>query len=466
VNRFARFPESATWRAPWLSASLTLSAFAVDRFQWDLAMRREAVLRGELFRIVTGHLCHFNRAHLLGDALAFAFWAACAEQRGRRFLASTLLVTVLGCSLLFLAFYPEVGEYRGLSAIDCALAAQFIVNGVADRRRARDVTGAAFFASAGLLFFGKTLFEFHTGHALLAPHLGDKVALLPVSHLAGVAFGLAWLAVAEWTKGCANRDENVQTRRVIAADGSSCVPDSERGVSSGVVMLQPVRMGNSTMFPFDFRKPSKRLTIDRRIDLVALSSRRTVAHPIEHAHERGGRGPEIPLRGSSVGAVNSMSSASATQQAVDDPAIERVMKLLYAVISFEEGDEPNWKGLQEVFSKHARITRVTPEGTDHMDVSNFVAMTRNLVDVGVYTSFYEFELARNIDKFGDIAQVWSHYETRRNRNARDALGRGVNSIQLIREENAWRVLGLLWDETRASTISPSAPVKGVSNGQG
>jgi len=161
-----------------------------------------------------------------------------------------------------------------------------------------------------------------------------------------------------------------------------------------------------------------------------------------------------------------MSSASATQQAVDDPAIERVMNLLYAVISFEEGDEPNWKGLHEVFSKHARITRVTPEGTDHMDVSNFVAMTRNLVDVGVYTSFYEFELARNIDKFGDIAQVWSHYETRRNRNARDALGRGVNSIQLIREDDAWRVLGLLWDETRASTISPGAPVKGVTNGQG
>ena len=155
-----------------------------------------------------------------------------------------------------------------------------------------------------------------------------------------------------------------------------------------------------------------------------------------------------------------MSSASATPETVDDPAIARVMRLLYAVISFEEGDEPNWKGLQEVFSKHARITRVTPEGTDHMDVSNFVAMTRNMVDVGVYTSFYEFEVGRNVERCGDIAQVWSQYETRRNKDAKDALGRGVNSIQLIREEDAWRVLGLLWDEVHASPnleFSPYLP---------
>jgi hypothetical protein len=158
-----------------------------------------------------------------------------------------------------------------------------------------------------------------------------------------------------------------------------------------------------------------------------------------------------------------MSSASATLQAVDDPSIARVLKLLYAVISFEEGDEPNWQGLQEVFSKHARITRVTPEGTDHMDVSNFVAMTRNLVDVGVYTSFYEFEVARRVDRFGDIAQVWSHYETRRNKSARDALGAGVNSIQLIREDDAWRVLGLLWDETTGNATP--APVKGIAGGK-
>jgi hypothetical protein len=130
-----------------------------------------------------------------------------------------------------------------------------------------------------------------------------------------------------------------------------------------------------------------------------------------------------------------------------DPSIARLLERLYAVISFEEGDEPDWGGLQEIFSTHARITRITPEGTDYLDPSSFLAMTRNMLEVGAYTSFYEVEVARRIERFGNVAQVWSAYETKRHRRADQALDRGVNSIQLIYEGANWRVLGLLWDET-------------------
>lgn len=138
-----------------------------------------------------------------------------------------------------------------------------------------------------------------------------------------------------------------------------------------------------------------------------------------------------------------------TEPSPSDPAIAGLLRRLYAVISFEEGAEPDWSGLQGVFSQHARITRITPEGTDYLDPASFLAMTKNLLEVGAYTSFFEFEVARSIERFGDIAQVWSVYETRRNKGAREPLGRGVNSIQLIREQESWRVLGLLWDETHA-----------------
>lgn len=138
-----------------------------------------------------------------------------------------------------------------------------------------------------------------------------------------------------------------------------------------------------------------------------------------------------------------------TDQHPDDPAISDLLQRLYAVISFEEGEEPDWPGLERIFSRHARITRLTPEGADYLDPGSFLAMTRNFLDIGAYTSFFEFEVARRIERFGDIAQVWSLYETRRNKDAREPLGRGVNSIQLVREGDAWRVLGLLWDETHA-----------------
>jgi hypothetical protein len=147
-----------------------------------------------------------------------------------------------------------------------------------------------------------------------------------------------------------------------------------------------------------------------------------------------------------------MSDPPASRPVAADRSIAQLMKLLYAVISFEEGGEPDWEGLHSLFSEHARITRVTPEGIDHLIPSSFLDMTRNLVDIGAYTSFFEFETSRTVEHFGDIAQVWSHYETRRNRDAREPLGRGVNSIQLIRENDGWRVLGLLWDERHADSL--------------
>lgn|SRR6478736_7878803 len=143
-----------------------------------------------------------------------------------------------------------------------------------------------------------------------------------------------------------------------------------------------------------------------------------------------------------------MSDSTGPARAGED-SIAQILDQLYSVISFEEGDEPSWSGLERVFSEHARITRLSPEATDYMDRAGFLQMVRSMLDAGAYTSFHEFELARRVERFGNMAQVWSLYETRCNRASRDALNRGVNSIQLVLEDEEWRVVGLLWDETHA-----------------
>lgn len=134
-----------------------------------------------------------------------------------------------------------------------------------------------------------------------------------------------------------------------------------------------------------------------------------------------------------------------------EPEIGRLLDRLYAVISFEEDSDPDWRGLSEVFSKHARITRITPDGIDYLDARSFLEMTKNLLEIGAYTAFHEVEVARRVERFGKVAQVWSLYQTRRSRSALAPLGSGINSIQLLREASEWRVVGLLWDETHAAT---------------
>jgi hypothetical protein len=129
-----------------------------------------------------------------------------------------------------------------------------------------------------------------------------------------------------------------------------------------------------------------------------------------------------------------------------DAGIARLLARLYEVISFPEGGEPDWDGMTEVFSPHARITRITPEGTDYFDLTTFQAMAQELLRVGAYTAFHECEVACRVERFGNVAHVASAYETKRDPGARACLGRGVNSLQLVLENDAWRVLSLCWDE--------------------
>ncbi len=127
-------------------------------------------------------------------------------------------------------------------------------------------------------------------------------------------------------------------------------------------------------------------------------------------------------------------------------ALDKTLREIYAVISFPEGGEPNWEGMKTVFHPRARFTRITPEGIDYFDLESFQAMAMEMLDRGVYTSFYEEETARRTHVFGSLAHVLSAYRTKRSPDASTSLANGVNSIQLLWENDSWLVLSLLWDE--------------------
>ncbi|HEY0467255.1 MAG TPA: hypothetical protein VGC79_23805 [Polyangiaceae bacterium] len=140
----------------------------------------------------------------------------------------------------------------------------------------------------------------------------------------------------------------------------------------------------------------------------------------------------------------------ATQIADDErAAIDALIKTLYDVISFDDGGEPDWQRMRALFSRHARITRITPDGTDYLDLGGFQELAKESFDLGVYTRFFEIEVLRDERRFGSLAHVLSAYETRHNPRAIEPFARGVNSLQLIKEGDGWKVLSLFWDEERA-----------------
>lgn len=125
--------------------------------------------------------------------------------------------------------------------------------------------------------------------------------------------------------------------------------------------------------------------------------------------------------------------------------LDELIQAFYDVISFEDGGAPDWENMATLFSKHARITRVTPEAIDYMDLASFRNMAEELLEVGAFTSFFERELGRRVDRFGGVIHIASAYETRVAPSAVDFIERGVNSLQLIREDGQWKILSLCWD---------------------
>jgi len=157
-----------------------------------------------------------------------------------------------------------------------------------------------------------------------------------------------------------------------------------------------------------------------------------------------------------------MTSSRQLLSEAERASLDGVLTRLYEVISFDEGGEPNWNGMNDVFSRHARITRVTPEGIDHLDLPTFCGMAREMLDLGAYTGFHEREVSRRVDCLGAVVHVLSAYETKRHPAATDRLSQGVNSIQLVMEGGEWRVVSLCWDEEalRGPGVDLRAVIKG------
>jgi hypothetical protein len=139
--------------------------------------------------------------------------------------------------------------------------------------------------------------------------------------------------------------------------------------------------------------------------------------------------------------------------------LDELMRLFYQVISFEEGGAPDWERMEGLFSKQARITRVTPEAIDYMDLTGFRNLVEELLEVGAFTGFFEREIARRADRYGNVMHVASAYETKIAPDAVDYIERGVNSLQLVYEDGTWKICSLCWDDHAPFSLAGLEPRK-------
>ena len=142
----------------------------------------------------------------------------------------------------------------------------------------------------------------------------------------------------------------------------------------------------------------------------------------------------------------------------DMASIDSILLALYESISHEANGLPNWDRMHSLFIKGARIIPPALESAPLvvMDLETFVTrVDENLArKEDDEEGFHEVEIARRIERFGNIAHVWSTYETRHSPQDPAPVSRGINSFQLVNYDERWWVLTILWDIERPGNTIP------------
>lgn len=128
-----------------------------------------------------------------------------------------------------------------------------------------------------------------------------------------------------------------------------------------------------------------------------------------------------------------------------------MIRALYRAMCFEAGGQPDWPLLEEVLAPKARLVRVTDAGVFELDPRTFRQDIEAMMAAGALPSFWEAEVSRELQQFGDLAHALSRYEARWTRDG-EVLFRAVKSMQLFRREGRWWISALLW-QREAPTAS-------------
>jgi hypothetical protein len=152
--------------------------------------------------------------------------------------------------------------------------------------------------------------------------------------------------------------------------------------------------------------------------------------------------------------VPSIASQVPLAKPEDVKSVDAILHSIYDVISGPAGDR-DWNRFRSLFAPQARLTSTTKESDAHpvrlLSADDYANLAGDYFKTH---AFYESPIVNRVEEFGNIAQVFSSYESRNAPNERP-FTRGINSIQLFTDGSRWYVLSILWDEETPTTPLPS-----------
>jgi hypothetical protein len=162
------------------------------------------------------------------------------------------------------------------------------------------------------------------------------------------------------------------------------------------------------------------------------------------------------LKTLAITALVLMSAAPA--RPADTDSVDSVVRAVYDVISGPQGPR-DWARFKALFADGARLIAIrVANGTPAPAVMTPDEFAERSGASAAKSAFYEAPVAQRTEMFGNIAHVFSTYESRRAPGDKP-FARGINSFQLVRAGGSWKVMTILWDSEREGNAIPEKYLK-------
>ncbi|WP_436515647.1 hypothetical protein [Ekhidna sp. To15] len=126
--------------------------------------------------------------------------------------------------------------------------------------------------------------------------------------------------------------------------------------------------------------------------------------------------------------------------------LDSTIETLYAVISGEAGEKRDWELFKYLFTADAQLIPSGPNQDG--EISYRVMSPEQYIETsGVWleeNGFFEKEINRVAESFGSLTHIFSSYESYRSESDEKPFTRGINSIQLMKDNERWWIVNIYW----------------------
>ncbi|HLW87860.1 MAG TPA: hypothetical protein VKR57_05170 [Terriglobales bacterium] len=161
------------------------------------------------------------------------------------------------------------------------------------------------------------------------------------------------------------------------------------------------------------------------------------------------------------GLARAQSNTGTTVRPEDVASPSAVVKASYVAISGPPGQVLNLDRFRSLFLPQAQLVSVNMkdgQGTARvMTLQEFTDMVTARIGKDGHI---EHEIAQRVDVYGNMANVWSSYESRKTPDDGQVM-RGINSIQLMYDGKRWWISGAQWQHETGDAPIPAKYLSGA-----